>query len=274
MSTIAIIAALDRELAPLVHDWKSVSFSHNGRNRRAYWHHNVIAIAGGIGGRAAGAAARAVMAEYKPQMLISAGLAGALLHTLKVGSVVTPNVIIDAASGTEYRCQSGSGVLVTAGAIASKGSKRELVERFHAVAVDMEAAAVAEVAQQQRIGLGCVKAISDETDFMMPPLARFVDENGNFQTGKFVGWTALRPHYWRRTVLLARHSRLAIQALCTWLAKHLDNGVLPAAVIELSGSAGGSEAGERRADPGRSAGTLSGSVKDGDSGPSAYKALK
>lgn len=273
MSTIAIIAALDRELAPLVHDWKSVSFSHSGHNLRAYQHHNVVAIAGGIGGRAAGVAARAAMAEYKPQMLISAGLAGAVLHTLKVGNVVTPKVIIDAANGTKYHCQSGDGVLVTAGAIASAGSKRELGERFHAWAVDMEAAAVAEVAKQQRIGLGCVKAVSDEADFIMPPLDRFVDQNGNFQTGKFVGWTVLRPHYWRRTMLLARNSRLAIQALCRWLGKHLDDGVLPPAVVE-SPSAGGREAGERRRNPELGTGTVSASRKDGDSDCSASKALE
>src|SRR5215470_9686457 len=104
MSTVGIIAALDRELASLVCDWQSVSFMHSGRNFRAYQKGDVVAMAGGIGPPAAARAARAMVAHYKPQLLISAGLAGALLHTLKVGSVLTPNVIIDAATATEYRC--------------------------------------------------------------------------------------------------------------------------------------------------------------------------
>src|SRR5262249_14008935 len=151
MSAIAIIAALERELNPLVRDWQSVSFRHNGHEFRAYRQNDVVAIAGGIGTQAAGNAARAVVAQYKPQTLVSAGLAGALLHTLKAGSVFVPNVIIDSTTGVEYRCDSGGGVLVTGGEIAGGESKQQLAQKFHALCVDMEAAAVAEVAQEQRI---------------------------------------------------------------------------------------------------------------------------
>ena len=236
MTAIAIVAALDRELSPLVRDWKPVSFSHNGHDFRAYQHDEVVAIAGGIGGRAAARAARAVVAQYKPQVLISAGLAGALLRTLKVGSVFAPNVIIDAATGVEYRCDTGGGVLVTGGEIAGSQSKQELAQKFHALCVDMEAAAVAEVAQEQRTGFRCVKAISDEADFVMPPLNQFVDQDGNFQTGKFVVWTAVRPQYWRRTMALARNSRRASEALCDWLKQHLGDNIQPATVVRIERS--------------------------------------
>ena len=230
MSTIAIIAALDRELAPLVRDWQAGSFSHNGRNFRAYQKGDVVAMAGGIGPATAARAARAVADHYKPQLLISAGLAGALLHTLKVGSVLTPNVIIDAATANEYRCDTGGGVLVTAGEIAGTRSKRELVEKFHALAVDMEAAAVADVARDEKMGFRCVKAISDEADFVMPPLSQFVDQEGNFQTRRFAAWTAIRPQYWSRTLVLARNSKRASKALCDWLRKNVGDGQSDAVV--------------------------------------------
>src|SRR5260370_19992633 len=97
MSTIALIAALDRELHPLVDDWNSSPLHSNGRGFRCYHAGGLIAIAGGIGCSRAELAARAVMEYYHPQTLVSAGLAGALIRSLKAGSIVTANVIVDAA---------------------------------------------------------------------------------------------------------------------------------------------------------------------------------
>jgi len=221
MSKIAIITALDRELHPLVRNWKPSSFSYGNRSYRVYQRDNVIAFAGGIGKTSAILAAKAVVANYQPETLLSAGLAGALIHTLKVGNVITPNVIMDAACGSEYRCDSGGGVLVSAAEITGPGSKQELVEHFHALAVDMEAAGVAEVARAEQIGFGCVKAISDEADFVLPPLKCFVDAQGGFQTGRFVAWASVRPAVWPATIALARNSNRAVRALCDWLARNI-----------------------------------------------------
>ena len=71
-------------------------------------------VISGIGYASAQLAAQAAIAKYQPQMLISAGVAGALIRSLRVGNIITPNVIIDAVSGTEYRCDQGGGILVTA----------------------------------------------------------------------------------------------------------------------------------------------------------------
>jgi len=43
------------------------------------------------------------------------------------------------------------GVLVSSGEIAGAEAKRELVNRFHGLVVDMEAAGVAKVAQQEQM---------------------------------------------------------------------------------------------------------------------------
>ena len=48
--------------------------------------------------------------------------------------------------------------------------------------VDMEGAAVAQVAKEHGLEFAAVKAISDDADFPMPPLNRFIDENGKFAT--------------------------------------------------------------------------------------------
>ncbi len=240
MSAIAVIAALDRELHPLVDEWNSNELHSGGNTFRCYHAGGLMALAGGIGAKRAELAARAVMENYHPQMLVSAGLAGALIRSLKVASIVTPNVIVDAATGTEYRCtlggeMVGGGVLVTSGEIAGAGVKAALVERFHGLIVDMEAAGVARVAQQFNVGFRCVKAISDELDFVMPPLGRFVDEQGSFQTGKFAGWVALRPQHWANIIRLGRNSGRATRALSDWLKKNLSRN-FPGAVVTLSGA--------------------------------------
>src|SRR6266852_5217982 len=182
MSRIAIIAAMERELAPLVRGWKRSTLDCAGRALPSFADHHsedqdMVAVAAGIGCKNAEQAAKAVVALYHPEMLVSAGLAGALIRSLKVGSIVTPNVIVDAATGIEYRCATGGGsigggILVSANEVAGAETKQQLVENFHALIVDMEAAGVARVAQQAGIGFRCVKAISDEADFVMPPLSR------------------------------------------------------------------------------------------------------
>src|SRR5512146_224624 len=238
MIRAAIIAALESELRPLVKAWKQSTLAIDGKPFACYATDGAVALAGGIGSRRAESAARAVVQQFHPEMLISAGLAGALIRSLKVGNIVIPNVIVEAETRLEYRCDVGGeviggGVLVTASEIAGGDGKRELVERFHSLIVDMEAAGVARVAQEQGIGFRCVKAISDETDFAMPPLNQFVDEDGRFQQGRFVRWLTWHPQHWTRTLALGRNSTRASRALCEWLQQNLGGKLQPARVVTL-----------------------------------------
>jgi adenosylhomocysteine nucleosidase len=239
MSKVAMIAAMEREVAPLVRSWRRTTVTDSSRNFVAFESEAQVVVICGVGRKNAELAARAAVAQYEPGTLISIGLAGALIRSLKVGSVVTPNVVVDAADGNEYRCAAvgdtiGGGILVTADAIASPDAKQQLVERFHALVVDMEAAGVAKVAQEVQTGFCCVKAISDEADFVMPPLAQFVDPDGNFHSGKFAAWTVLRPWHWARVAALGRNSSRATRALCAWLEKSLAASVTPPEVVTLT----------------------------------------
>jgi hypothetical protein len=198
-------------------------------------------MAGGIGCDAARRAAQAVVKRYRPQMLVSAGLAGALIRSLKVGNVIVPNVIIDGRTGAEYRCSLGEGVLgggilVSAAQVAGSETKQALVEKFHALAVDMEAAGVAEVAREEQLGFRCVKAISDEAGFPMPPVNRFVDQEGKFHTSRFAAWASVRPAVWPSVIALARNSNRASRALCDWLQEKAASGLQPAKVVKLAGT--------------------------------------
>jgi adenosylhomocysteine nucleosidase len=239
MNKIAIIAAMEREIAPLVRGWHRGTVSSGERKFMLFEGDGVAAVVSGIGCKNAQLAARTVVTQYRPALLLSVGLAGALIRSLKAGSVFTPNVVVDAADGTEYRCTAdgnhvSGGVLVSSGEIAGIEGKRELVNRFHGLVVDMEAAGVARVAHQEQIGFRCVKAISDEADFAMPPMGRFLNATGEFQSGKFALWTALRPWQWARVAALARNSKRATESLCNRLRNDLAAGSQSREVVTLN----------------------------------------
>lgn len=238
MKSTVVIAAMEREVQPLVRSWQRTELSNGDQNWSAFEKENQAIVISGIGKKNAERAAQVAVARYQPATLISAGLAGALIRSLKASSVVTPNVIVDAADGSEYRCATtdggvvGGGILVTASEITGAKAKGKLVEEFHGLIVDMEAAGVAKVAQEKQISFRCVKAISDEAGFAMPPMARFVDAAGNFQSGRFAAWAAVRPWQWAKVITLGRNSSKATRALCEWLEKNLFRNML-AEVVTL-----------------------------------------
>jgi adenosylhomocysteine nucleosidase len=239
MSKVAIIAAMEREISPLVRGWQRGKLPSGQREFLCFERDGVVAVVSGIGCKNAEQAARAVVEQHWPKLLISVGLAGALIRSLKVGSVFTPNVVVDAADGAEYRCAAdgnhvSGGVLVSAAEIVGVQAKRELVNRFHGLVVDMEAAGIAKVAHKEQIGFRCVKAISDETDFIMPPMGKFVNAAGEFQSSKFVLWSAVRPWQWPRILALARNSRRATKALCNLLQADLASGLPLKEIVTLN----------------------------------------
>ncbi|MGH9580929.1 MAG: hypothetical protein ACRD2R_08045 [Terriglobales bacterium] len=210
---IGIVAAMERELWPLARKWPGRTIEHEGRRFRLLEQGTATLIFGGIGAGPARRAARALLKSCAPEVLVSAGFAGALQPEGKVGDVVVPAVVRDASSGAEFRTAGGSGNLVSAPNVHGPEEKRELAARFNAVAMDMEAAAVAEQAVAGGVEFLAVKAVSDELDFVMPPVGRFVDAAGRFQTALFLGYSALRPRLWPAVVQLADNTALAADGL-------------------------------------------------------------
>jgi len=222
---IAIIAALEREVSGLTKNWVRVEREHQGRNflflrREEHEREQMIVVCGGIGPEAARRAADAVIASYRPSLLLSVGFAGALDASLHVGDVLVPAVVIDARDGSRTQIEgahnhggSNQGTLVTFMDIAGVAQKASLAQAYGAQAVDMEASAVAAAARAHGIPFAAIKAISDESNFEMPQTARFIDSQGRFRTASFAFYAALRPWLWPRVAQLASNSRKAAKAL-------------------------------------------------------------
>jgi adenosylhomocysteine nucleosidase len=214
MSRVAIVAALEREVRPLVKGWSVNQKEINGRRFRFFEKDDFVVVCAGIGAEAARRAAEAVIASYAPAVIYSAGFAGALDPALKVGDVVQPRRVMNASDGSSINFPQGEGVLVSFGSVASPAQKASLRDSYGAQAVDMEAAAVARSAEARGAAFAVVKAISDEFDFNFPAMERFVDSNGQFLQGKFLLFTVLRPWLWAKVALLARNSNRASRVLC------------------------------------------------------------
>src|SRR5437879_7069487 len=142
---IAIVAALEREVAPLVKTWHSSKLTHEGRNFTFYEAEYAVVVCGGIGAEAARRAAEALIVKYSPQSVISAGVAGALVSDLHVGDTIFPVVVIDTQDGSRHEsgihkaqmAQSslGRAILATHPEIATAAHKQQLAKSYGAHAV-------------------------------------------------------------------------------------------------------------------------------------------
>ncbi len=217
---------MEREVRPLIRNWKVRTMEHDGRRYRLFENGEAALVCGGIGAEAARRATEAVIQKMRPSRVVSVGFAGALVSMLKVADVFEPRTVVNFADGARIETHSGKGTLVSYGAVASRGLKYHLATAYGASAVDMEAAAVAQGAQARGVEFGALKAISDAADFRLPAMDRFVGNDGSFHSVRFACHVALRPWLWRTTMALARNSSKASHALCNALASYLGRGVL------------------------------------------------
>jgi adenosylhomocysteine nucleosidase len=221
MSKIAIVAALAREIRPLVKGWRTAEREYDGKRFKFFENgKDAVLVCGGIGPEAARRASEAVIALYSPETLQSAGFAGALDSTLKVGDIFSPARLIDAKDGSSVESD-GNGVLISFASIAGASQKEKLARAYGAQAVDMEAAAVAGSASSHGIKFTVTKVISDEFGFEIPGMDGFVSREGRFHSGRFLAFAAVRPWLWARVVGLGQRSAKAANALCRELARQL-----------------------------------------------------
>jgi len=225
-----MVAALEREVRPLIKQWRVSEREYAGRPFHFFENDDVVLVCGGVGAEAARRAAEAVIAIYAPGVVYSVGFAGALDPRLRVGGVVQPLSVVNAGDGSRANLESGMGVLVSFGSVASPAQKAKLRESFDAQAVDMEAAAVARAAEARGVEFAVLKVISDEFDFSFPAMERFVDSEGRFSEVRFALYAVVRPWLWAQVVRLANNSQRASRALCAVLRK-IDPTQTPAATV-------------------------------------------
>jgi adenosylhomocysteine nucleosidase len=216
---VGIIAALPREVAPLVKGWKTEKLP---GNRIVYLRENVVVACAGMGPQQVALAVSAARALLAVTELISVGLAGACDPRLGVGEVVRPGVVVDRNTGERFLDERFDTVLVSTSAIMNVAEKERLRLAYDAAAVDMEAATVARLARAHGLKFRAIKVISDAADFEMGGLSRFATEDGQFRERAFAMHAALRPWMWRKLIGLGKNSGKALKTLNEALRAELD----------------------------------------------------
>ena len=219
---IAILAALPRELAPLVRHWPGRVESH--ADGSTIWEcEQAVAVCAGMGSKRV-EYALAIAARKRPlRQVISVGYAGALRSGIARNSIYWPAAVIDAQTGERFECEAGSGMLVTANHVVAREGKLQLAERWNADLVDMEAATVARLATERGLVFRALKVVSDESTEALPDFNRFIDDHGGFRQAAFAAYIALHPWLVPEAIRLGRHTTQASRALAAALRKFLDS---------------------------------------------------
>ena len=229
MARVGIIAAMFREVHPLVRNMEPLKYLPD-RRVQIYQSKNAVVAYAGMGREPAMAAARAVLSTGEIDALVSVGWAGGLNASAVAGRVVRPKTVIDSLSGKRYPAGGDEGTLVTVQLVAGLEEKRRLGEQYQGDYVDMEAAAVAECAEEAKAPFHCFKAISDAHDARLPDMNRF-NRNGQFSAWRFIAYIGVRPGLWRVVSDMSKASLDSRDALCKrleqWIGEDASAKVKP-----------------------------------------------
>lgn len=200
---ILVVSAVPQEIAPF----------------RAVAPRTVQCLVAGIGARA-GQAVRRQLAEQRVRLVISAGFAGGLRPGLRVGDLVMASEVIEGASGLRRASTALFGLngmasvgpfLTVQSALAQPSAKAQMGERYGAIAVDLETAAIAQAATEAGVGWIGIRSILDPMETMLSVTSR---------------WDAVRmlaaPGRWGEFACFLKAVRTASKSLATGLKRFVD----------------------------------------------------
>lgn len=218
---VAILAALPREIAPLVRNWPLHSAS--SKDGTEIWQcAGAVAVCAGMGRERIRHALELALKHGPLHSILSVGYAGALRAEIGKGEVFWPAIIIDAETQEKFECTGGIGTLVTVDHVLRREEKPKFAQQWNADLVDMEAATVARLAQMANIPFRTLRVVSDEAGDTLPDLNRFIDAGGGFRKSAFAAYIALHPWFIPSVIHLGKQSALASQKIAETLRQTFD----------------------------------------------------
>ena len=151
MPEVAIVAALEREVAPLVRNWRVAEQEHDGRRFRFFESAKAVLVCGGMGAEAARRATEAMNRDVSALADLSVGFAGALDASSKSARYwsLAP-WLMQATESDRHRIGRGDAGQFSGG--SGHRAESQAGAAYGAQAVDMEAAAVAKGADLAGFG--------------------------------------------------------------------------------------------------------------------------
>ena len=108
-------------------------------------------------------------------------------------------------------------LLVTTPTVAAEPEKHRLAATYSAALVDMEAAAIARLAQMRQIPFFCIKGVSDALHDQLPDFNRFIGPTGQLQLSRLILFSFLHPWYWPALIQMGENSSKAAKSIAVSL---------------------------------------------------------
>ena len=249
MGTIGLIAAMTQEsdaLLRYIKGWKRIALgSFRGKSFEMSGQ-TCLLVTSGMGVRRASDATRNLIEMYRPRLLISFGIAGAVEADLEIGDVVTaeavcrldqriPGPLLPLASWPEATrdaiaqalarrgARLWAGTAVTTG--GSQVTEHQLGEMRHPVhpILEMETAGIAQLAKEKGIPLLSIRAISDGPRAPIPfNLDEMMDEDANLRVDRLLKALVRHPKIVLKLRQMRQNIRIAADNAAVALVAVLD----------------------------------------------------
>lgn len=232
---IALLFAVSQELAPvarLLQPTTSARPDFPGLTTRYGSLHGkeLLLVVGGMGQKSSGAGAEAILRSWKPDLLVMAGVAGALAADLRIGDVVAADAVT---SGTGWLTPSvvptnaarshRIGSLLSLDRVLVTAEDKRAVLAGHPsetapLAVEMETFALAYAATQQGVRWAAVRTVSDTAEEALPlDFNRLRTPNGDLPTSRIALAAITNPAAIPGLIRLGKNTSLAAENLAAFL---------------------------------------------------------
>ena len=214
---VAIVAAMPNELHPLV---KALNLQRSGDDYvGTVAGHDVVAAKMGVGMTGASRTTERLLDRGDIDRVVVIGICGGLDETVPIASVISPAVIVDGATGVEYKAPAWDAVrldgrLVTFDDFALEIQMIPTLAKEGASAVDMETAAVAAACEKRGVPYAVFRSISDyATDGTVDlELGTMVKPDGSPKILAGIVYMLKRPWKIPRLIRLGKDSAAASKA--------------------------------------------------------------
>ena len=182
-------------------------------------------VSNGAGAHHAAAAVDGALRDFRPDAIVSMGFCGALDPALRITDIVLGATIL--ADGATFAALSPvtaaprrTGAVFSLDHVASTAVEKRKLHATGAIAVEMEAAGVAQRAHTLGLPFFCIKSVTDLADETMAnDFNKVLRSDGHFDTMKILALSLRRP--WVRLPELVRYRQrcgLAARSLGEFIA--------------------------------------------------------
>jgi adenosylhomocysteine nucleosidase len=178
----------------------------------------IVAIVTGIGSVLAAEGVERLVEAIDIEHVVVVGITGAVDNEAPIGTLVQPAVVVNGATGAEYR----PNLLVVGDPRGKMWTSDELITDHDAIArlrangvisLDMETAAIAEICQRRNIPWSVFRAISDRaTEVSLDDeVFQLINRNGTFNVKRIGAYFVKHPGRLPASARLARDAKLAAE---------------------------------------------------------------